>query len=645
MRRYSHKILIAVLISFVFIISSFFLLRNISDPDFFWHIKTGEWIWQQRALPSEDPFAYTSPGHHTSREHFILTSFWFSQVTYHLFYLAGGTSGIAFLRFLIVGILLFTLWKRRHGDNIMYLGLLMIFLTFFLKLYPVERPQVFSFLCFAILLYLLERITREKINHSPSPVRPNEGNFHRGDAKGAEKAVEWHPEHHFCFPSSQRKTKISLTLRSLRLRGELLLFFFPLLMLVWANMHPGFIVGQVTLIFYMIMEGIKFLHPSFRPIEKTAYKRLCLAAAAGILFSFLNPNIFHVWQEFWEYKTPVEYWNLSAAYISSLNPDYMSSIQFFVWSYDYSEVLYWLIILLAIAGQIVNWKKTDITELAFLTATGFVSFIATRYSFFFLAAALPAVARSFSRDRMLNFSRVVILAIALFAGIFFSWGERNNLESLRSGIKIDNYLCPEKAADFIISNNLRGNMYNVYEWGGYLIWRLAPERQVFIDPRDIFEETARESTLMDRANTDETSGISTWKAIAQARGIEYMVIHIAQMTGRVVPLFFALMQDNDWLPVFCDINAVIFVRDTPLNKHVISKYSIPKDYLMNALIGLYGRLITENPNGINLYITLGDFYLSRTEVSKAVDAYEKALEIAPLNVIARERLSLIGRGN
>ena len=599
MSRYSHKILIVVLVSLIFIISSLFFLRNIYDPDFFWHIKTGEWIWQHKALPSADPFAYTSPGHDTTREHFILTSFWLSQVTYHLFYLGGGLSGIVLMRFLIAGILLYVLWKRKHGDNIIYLGLLLVFLTCFLRQFPIERPQVFSFLFFAVLLYLLEKIKDE--------------DQHVGDRS--------------------------------------IYFLFPLLMLAWANMHPGFIIGHVTIILYIIMEGIKFLHPSFRPMERQNYKRLCLASASGIVFSLANPNTYRVWQQYLKYDTSAEHWNLSVGYIATLNPDYMSSIQYFLWSNDYSVILYWLLILMAIAALGVNWKKTDITDLALLSATGFASFITSRYSFFFMAAALPVVARSFSKDRLLNFSRVALPAIAIFAGIFFSWGDRHNLESLRSGIKVDNYLCPVKAADFIIANDIRGKMYNAYEWGGYLIWRLAPQRQVFIDPRDMFEDIGRESLYMINANRinanrDEIEGIPAWKDIVRARSIEYIVIPIARTTGAVVPLFNALILEEDWLPVFCDINAVIFVKDSPVNDRIIRKYSIPKDYLLNALITLYEKLINESPNEHKtiLYVTKGDLFLSQGNVSKAAEAYEKAVEIAPFNVTARDRLNLVRKG-
>jgi hypothetical protein len=235
------------------------------------------------------------------------------------------------------------------------------------------------------------------------------------------------------------------------------------------------------------------------------------------------------------------------------------------------------------------------------------------------------------------------LAIALFAGIFFSWGDRNNLESIRSGIKIDNYLCPVKAADFIIANDLRGNMFNAYEWGGYLIWRLAPERQVFIDPRDIFEDVGREALFMIDANRDESAGIPAWKGIVRARGIEYIVIPIARTTGMVTPLFSVLMQDGEWLPVFCDINAIIFVKDSPVNAHVIRKYAIPKDYLMNALITLYDRLISTYPSEwkATLYITQGDLYLGRGSADRAMEAYSKAVELAPFNITARERQDML----
>jgi hypothetical protein len=42
---------------------------------------------------------------------------------------------------------------------------------------------------------------------------------------------------------------------------------------------------------------------------------------------------------------------------------------------------------------------------------------------------------------------------------------------------------PEKAAEFVQSHNLRGPLFNDYDWAGYLIWRL-PELPVSIDGRN-----------------------------------------------------------------------------------------------------------------------------------------------------------------
>jgi hypothetical protein len=55
------------------------------------------------------------------------------------------------------------------------------------------------------------------------------------------------------------------------------------------------------------------------------------------------------------------------------------------------------------------------------------------------------------------------------------------LASLRQRFPVD-------AADFIESERLEGPMYNDYNWGGYLMWRL-PQRKVSIDGRTYVHST------------------------------------------------------------------------------------------------------------------------------------------------------------
>jgi hypothetical protein len=37
-------------------------VRNVLDPDVWWHLKTGEYIAAHRAVPHADPFSYTRAG-------------------------------------------------------------------------------------------------------------------------------------------------------------------------------------------------------------------------------------------------------------------------------------------------------------------------------------------------------------------------------------------------------------------------------------------------------------------------------------------------------------------------------------------------------------------------------------------------------
>lgn len=519
-----QRYIFAVLIIIIAITSLLYLLRPVSDPDFFWHLKAGQWITEHRELPSQDPFAYTSAIQTTQWEHLILTGYWLSQVIYSLFYKISGMLGIVFLRSAIVAALVYIMVRRKHGDNMLYTGLILLFIVSILETYPIERPQIFSFLFFAFLLLILEKIRN---NHSTV--------------------------------------------------NRIYVFTVPLIMLIWSNTHPGYLVGQATLVLYILLERTKYIHSSLRPVKKKAYRSLLIACSLGIGFSFVNPDFYH---SLGALKMPAYLTILSGSNIGSItNMEYLSSVEILEKFNDYSIVLYWFIMLLVVAALIINFKKTDITDIALLAGTGFFSFMHVRYIPFFLIASLPVIGRSFSGQKLISFAKIILIPIAIIAALFFAADETANINNLRSGSWIDENRYPVKAADFIIASNIKGNMYNHYNWGGYLIWRLTPERKVFIDGLFLDENIFMKAMTINIAYSKEGEAVAQWKAILESYNVNYIITPISEQSDPFIPLVNALLNDNDWKLVFAESNSLVFIKNIPENFPIINRYTIPKETL------------------------------------------------------------------
>src|SRR5690348_7826110 len=80
------------------------LSSEADDTDFWWHLKTGQYVFQNRALPLPDPFAYTTamnpvayPGEQQVRR-FNLTHEWLSQVLLYGVYSIGGLPAVTLAR-------------------------------------------------------------------------------------------------------------------------------------------------------------------------------------------------------------------------------------------------------------------------------------------------------------------------------------------------------------------------------------------------------------------------------------------------------------------------------------------------------------------------------------------------------------------
>jgi hypothetical protein len=66
----------------LFEICAFVLATPVEEYDFFWHLASGRWIWENGGLPTQDPFSYTQ-GEPDMRDTFILRGYWLAQLIYY----------------------------------------------------------------------------------------------------------------------------------------------------------------------------------------------------------------------------------------------------------------------------------------------------------------------------------------------------------------------------------------------------------------------------------------------------------------------------------------------------------------------------------------------------------------------------------
>jgi hypothetical protein len=111
-------------------------------------------------------------------------------------------------------------------------------------------------------------------------------------------------------------------------------------------------------------------------------------------------------------------------------------------------------------------------------------------------------------------------------------------------------LFPAEAVAYMRANRLPDPVFNRYDWGGYLIWRLYPDYRVYIDGRaDVYGDAFLEEYVK------TVSGQYGWKAPFDRFGIRTVII------GAKGPLASLLREDKSWKNVFEDSRAIVFVKE------------------------------------------------------------------------------------
>lgn len=525
------------------------------DADLWWHLKTGDLIIEKGELLSEDPFAFTSEAFSSPREHSILQGYPASQIAYSLLYSLFGLSGLLVFRIFLLSTISTIAARsalKRKASALSIAVILALSWASFYWAHTADRPHIFSFLFFVLLVSSLRPVGRENWLAVP-------------------------------------------------------------MMLVWANFHGGYITGDLVLIVYL---GGRYLDIGWG----REFRRSLGWCVACVVASFFNPNgaLFLV---------EVFLGNIAGS-LSAGIAEYQSSFAVFAAGKNWVLAL-WAEILLALIVRI-GTKRIIWSEILPLLLFGMLALMYVRMTAFFALGMAPYVAADLSV--LINRSRPMIkLAACSLLLIMIVPLAYVNGSDVAGGWKVfwpeENAFYPAESIPFIKSANLQGRMFNDYTWGGYLIWKLYPQYQVFIDGRALDDSLFADYQVIVKGEIAPED--RQYERLLNLYQIEFVVIPIQDSHGSLLPLFTQLYRNPRWSPVYTDLRTVIFVREGGRNADVLSKYRIlPAAFFDQVINGFRSRVAA---NGADFAAWQGgvEFYLASLRHLEARSVLMQALQVAP----------------
>lgn len=202
---------------------------------------------------------------------------------------------------------------------------------------------------------------------------------------------------------------------------------------------------------------------------------------------------------------------------------------------------------------------------------------------------------------------------------------------------------PSQAVNFVKEHKIDGIVFNPYDWGGYLVWSLAPENTVFIDGRGINETAKRHAGIILLADKGKDAANPLWKRLLNAYNIHCIIISAVAKNGYVYPLIDEISRDNDWELVFAKDRSLVFLDNVKANQYIILNNKVPKDELINAIVRECELGIQETPATWGYYETLGLAYIKLNRFADARKMFASYLSMNPYNENIRNYYNLLSQ--
>ena len=328
-----------------------------------------------------------------------------------------------------------------------------------------------------------------------------------------------------------------------------LLWVVPVLMAVWANLHAGYSIGLILLLGSIGGEVLGHLYDrnGETVVPWAGVRKLAIVTAASVAAVCVNPYG----------------WRILAVPLQTIG---IGALQDYVleWrSPDFHEYSTWpfAFLVLALVGVLgASRRRLDWTDFCLAAGTAFMGLLAARNIAVFAVVATPILARHLAGiaadrgwatpDTAPVGRRQALLHAILVAVIVLAVGAKTVAELERPTAAADQRrTLPVGAADYLRRDDPPGLMFNSYNWGGYLMWRL-PDRPVFVDGRtDLYGDD-----FIVHDYLDVVDGAPGWEETLDRYDVGILVIEADSTLARM------LRRDDAWRVTYEDDRATVFQR-------------------------------------------------------------------------------------
>ncbi|MEW6079014.1 MAG: tetratricopeptide repeat protein [Thermodesulfobacteriota bacterium] len=577
---------------FLFLLLLVTLAVNLAVPiregDLWWQMAYGRYLLANNTLiPDHTAFSWTpSDGS-------IIYCAWIAEIFLYVLYKIGGLATLYLLKYGCFLFFLYILWRQalKYQINslpltwlICLLSLLMIDQAAYIK------PEIFSFVFILLTAWTWE-------------------NFKSTDKHG-----------YSCY-------------------------LFPFYILLWVNIHGGFIFGLTYLVCLGCGEILNILFSSQQKLPLKKQTRFFFSLFLCFVAIFITPYG-------WKYPIQlvnnlflggldVEHYEMVFAYKSILDRQ--------LWPLHFIDYLV-LAIIIFLFLLVVNIRKRGIdyslilSNIIFLWL--FTRFLRTTYfwgvifafSGFNLLYQLEPQKALWNKQRQ-KFTKYFIVILFLFLAF------RSNYESVfclhgPNWLGFGNsYINPQDESRFIKENFAGLRLGNDYDTGGYLLWDLWPDTKVFIDPRyfpfrDWFVEyrefvSGKNPSFIDKFPCD------VW------------------CLNLIYPVVSDFLQSNNWRLVYYGPSACIFARKELLKGNPAIQVSDSLSNIKSLAQAMIALQFTVRINDLNTskkivdsfnfnkfipthrslvaqaYNSFGGVLLKNHQYDEAKKYFDKSLKLAP----------------